>query len=487
MPLANRAAIANAIRADLFISVHLNSMPTPEARRTAAGIETYFLSADATDARAGAVAARENADKLAGEPEIDPADPVSAILSDLQDQASLQGSSRLAYAVHAELVLALGAEDRGVKQAPFYVLAGARMPAVLLEVGFISHAGESARLGDPAYQERIAAAVADGVRAFRAEGGARAADEPPAASRSPSRGAARARPARRCRRAGRSGGGSGAVLSRASMRTNGRCGARAPEHRPRARRLEARGGLVPRAVRRHARPLHRVGGGAGTPARDGTGAGWVTAEYGMLPRSTHDRMAREAARGKQGGRTLEIQRLVGRALRAAVDLRRARHAHRDDRLRRHPGGRRHAHRRDHRRVRRARARGALAPDEEAPREGPARAQHRGGLGGDREGRRVPRPRLRRGLHRRGGHERRRDRRRRARRGAGDGRREALPARGPRSRCSTSPSRASASCAATSSARWRDRGRGEAVELLFATTNDGKLRSSAASSPASTSA
>jgi ribonuclease PH len=53
----------------------------------------------------------------------------------------------------------------------------------------------------------------------------------------------------------------------------------------------------------------------------GTGAGWVTAEYGMLPRSTNERMPREAARGKQGGRTLEIQRLVGRALRAAVDLR----------------------------------------------------------------------------------------------------------------------------------------------------------------------
>jgi ribonuclease PH len=53
----------------------------------------------------------------------------------------------------------------------------------------------------------------------------------------------------------------------------------------------------------------------------GTGAGWVTAEYGMLPRSTHERMAREAARGKQGGRTLEIQRLIGRALRAALDLR----------------------------------------------------------------------------------------------------------------------------------------------------------------------
>ena len=52
----------------------------------------------------------------------------------------------------------------------------------------------------------------------------------------------------------------------------------------------------------------------------GSGQGWVTAEYGMLPRSTSDRMGREAARGKQGGRTLEIQRLIGRSLRAAVDL-----------------------------------------------------------------------------------------------------------------------------------------------------------------------
>jgi ribonuclease PH len=52
----------------------------------------------------------------------------------------------------------------------------------------------------------------------------------------------------------------------------------------------------------------------------GRGQGWVTAEYGMLPRSTSDRMGREASRGKQGGRTLEIQRLIGRSLRAALDL-----------------------------------------------------------------------------------------------------------------------------------------------------------------------
>jgi ribonuclease PH len=58
------------------------------------------------------------------------------------------------------------------------------------------------------------------------------------------------------------------------------------------------------------------------PFLKGKGQGWVTAEYGMLPRSTKERMQREAAKGKQGGRTLEIQRLIGRALRAAVDLKR---------------------------------------------------------------------------------------------------------------------------------------------------------------------
>ena len=56
------------------------------------------------------------------------------------------------------------------------------------------------------------------------------------------------------------------------------------------------------------------------PFLRGKGQGWVTAEYGMLPRSTHERMGREAARGKQSGRTQEIQRLIGRSLRAAVNL-----------------------------------------------------------------------------------------------------------------------------------------------------------------------
>lgn len=170
VPLANRAAVANALDADLFVSIHLNSMPTEASRRTSSGVETYFLSADASDAGAEASAARENADRLAGEPAPDPDDAVALILDDLQSTAALAGSSRLAYAVHDKLVAALKAENRGVKQAPFYVLAGARMPAVLLEVGFISNEAEAARLRTAAHQEKIAAAVADGVAAWRAAG-----------------------------------------------------------------------------------------------------------------------------------------------------------------------------------------------------------------------------------------------------------------------------------------------------------------------------
>ena len=170
VPLGNRSDVANMEQADIFISIHLNSMPSRAKRARTRGIETFFLSADATDASAGAVAARENADRLAEEPEGDPADPVAGILTDLQYTASLTESSRLAYAIHDRLVRSTQAEDRGVKQAPFYVLAGAKMPSVLLELGFISHAEESRKLRSAAYQEALARAVADGVKAWRTAG-----------------------------------------------------------------------------------------------------------------------------------------------------------------------------------------------------------------------------------------------------------------------------------------------------------------------------
>ena len=165
--LPRRAAIANAEEADLFVSLHLNSAPGGPGSK-ARGIETYFLSADATDASASAVAARENADR----PREGSADTVGGILEDLEDQANLAESSRLAQAIHVALVRGTRAPDRGVKQAPFHVLAGARMAAVLLELGFFSHPVEGKDLARAARQEAIAGAVAAGIAAWRSAEGA---------------------------------------------------------------------------------------------------------------------------------------------------------------------------------------------------------------------------------------------------------------------------------------------------------------------------
>ena len=93
------------------------------------------------------------------------------------------------------------------------------------------------------------------------------------------------------------------------------------------------------------------------PHKKGSGEGWVTAEYGMLPRATHTRSDREAAKGKQSGRTQEIQRLIGRSLRAVFDLKSPGRAHDLARLRRDPGRRRHPHRQHHGRLRGCAGRG----------------------------------------------------------------------------------------------------------------------------------
>lgn len=106
-----------------------------------------------------------------------------------------------------------------------------------------------------------------------------------------------------------------------------------PGQRPGARRPDAlRPVTIERGFTRHAEGSVLISFGdtkvictasaeEGVPGfRRGSGEGWITCEYGMLPRSTHTRMDREAARGKQGGRTVEIQRLIGRSLRASVDM-----------------------------------------------------------------------------------------------------------------------------------------------------------------------
>lgn len=165
VPLADRVAWANAQKPDLFISLHANSMPTQRQRKTIEGLETYFLSAHASHDDARKVAARENAEVPSAK-KTQGHDTLAFILADLQRSETHADSSRLAYAVHEQLISATSAVDRGVQQAPFYVLMGLDAPAILIEVGFISHPEEGARLADPAYQDTIAKAVVMGVKNF---------------------------------------------------------------------------------------------------------------------------------------------------------------------------------------------------------------------------------------------------------------------------------------------------------------------------------
>ncbi|HXN56649.1 MAG TPA: N-acetylmuramoyl-L-alanine amidase [Myxococcales bacterium] len=202
VPLSARAQLANENAADLFLSIHCNSMPTRIARKRARGVETYFLSLEPTDAEARLLAELENGGPDAV-PLPAPNDPVTGILADLALGQARNDGAALAQIIHRHLTRATGAHSRGVRQAPFVVLAGARMPAVLVEIGFISHPQEGRLLGKDGYQERIAAALAAGVREFGVQVLSRrllAADAPTPvarAPRAPSSGRAGARPASR--------------------------------------------------------------------------------------------------------------------------------------------------------------------------------------------------------------------------------------------------------------------------------------------------
>jgi N-acetylmuramoyl-L-alanine amidase len=158
-PLEERTAIANSRGADLFLSIHANAARNPRAR----GIETYFLNF-AQNPHAEAVAARENA--------ISP-----ATLKDLQNlvkaitlNSKIDESRDFAAAVQEHMVAGVRQEhpipDRGVHTAPFYVLIGANMPAVLAEIGFVSNPDDERRLKTPEYREVLARSLLRGVKSY---------------------------------------------------------------------------------------------------------------------------------------------------------------------------------------------------------------------------------------------------------------------------------------------------------------------------------
>jgi N-acetylmuramoyl-L-alanine amidase len=173
--LDERSALANQYRADLFVSIHLNST----ARRTGArGAETYFLSLQASDERAAAAAAVENApgagapaayfEGAAGAPPTEEFD-LRLLLWDLAQSQHLAASQRLATLIQEELNSALDLRDRGVKQAPFRVLMGAAMPAVLVELGFLSNPEEEARLRDPDYRSALVETLVRAIGRYKSE------------------------------------------------------------------------------------------------------------------------------------------------------------------------------------------------------------------------------------------------------------------------------------------------------------------------------
>ncbi len=160
LPLEERTAIANTKKADLFISIHANA----SRKRGARGIETYIYNFP-SDEEALELAARENAispQKLTD---------LQIILHSLRINAKLNESGRLAHHVQESLCDSLNhrkssRRDRGVKQAPFYVLMGARMPAILAEVSFISNRAAERKLRSRGYLDRIAAAIGEGLNGY---------------------------------------------------------------------------------------------------------------------------------------------------------------------------------------------------------------------------------------------------------------------------------------------------------------------------------
>ncbi|WP_051309354.1 N-acetylmuramoyl-L-alanine amidase [Desulfogranum japonicum] len=159
IPLEERTAIANTQNADLFISIHVNAHPDKKV----SGVETYYLNL-ATNAEAMRVAALENATSTHNISEM------QDILTDLMKNSKINESSRLAQYVHANLASSLessfNVRNLGVKQAPFYVLIGAEMPAILSEVSFITNPKEARLLRSKEYQTTIAKQIAVGVISY---------------------------------------------------------------------------------------------------------------------------------------------------------------------------------------------------------------------------------------------------------------------------------------------------------------------------------
>ena len=164
--LASRPTFCRA-DCDLFVSIHVNSMPAGRRQTAVNGVETYFLSDAKTEDQKRVAQMENDALRFEATPVVD--GPLGFILRDLQLNEYLRESARLAELVQGKVAAIHPGEDRGVQQGPFLVLAAARRPAILVETGFATNRSDGAFLASATGQHKIATAIADGIVAYLLE------------------------------------------------------------------------------------------------------------------------------------------------------------------------------------------------------------------------------------------------------------------------------------------------------------------------------
>jgi N-acetylmuramoyl-L-alanine amidase len=162
VPLYERTSTANENNADVFISIHANA----SEKKNLSGLEIYYLD-NTSDKASKKLADRENASMQYEGPEAD----LRYMLSDLIQDSKLKDSLRLANLLGPTIIGSLKEKgytlkNHGTKKAPFYVLVGAYMPCILVEIGFIDNADDGQKLADKAFRDQMAEAIADGVSVF---------------------------------------------------------------------------------------------------------------------------------------------------------------------------------------------------------------------------------------------------------------------------------------------------------------------------------
>jgi N-acetylmuramoyl-L-alanine amidase len=162
IPLKDRTEIADSARADLFVSIHCNAAPNKRAMN---GTETYFLSAARSD-WARTVEATENSAIRYEAKDGSSLSELDYILNDLAQTQFLEESQQAGICIQESMVQKLGLYNRGLKQANFYVLRLNYMPAVLVEIAFITHPEDRKKLLDDKFLEKACDAIVEGIEAY---------------------------------------------------------------------------------------------------------------------------------------------------------------------------------------------------------------------------------------------------------------------------------------------------------------------------------